>query len=82
MDRRMRVKAKLCQSMMKVAPCLTLASQHSGSVGMAGGTCAASGPVMHRHGRTPYSGGAVSHGGWPAQCQHGDGNRRLRCMTR
>ncbi len=39
MDRRIRVYAKLCQSMMKRAPCLTLASQHMARVGMAGGTC-------------------------------------------
>ena len=40
MDRRIRVYAKLCQSMMKRAPCLMLASQHIARVGMAGGTCA------------------------------------------
>ena len=40
MDSRMRVYAKLCQSMMNSAPCLTLASQHIANVGMAGGTCA------------------------------------------
>ncbi len=39
MDRRIRVYAKLCQSMMNRAPCLTLASQHIARVGMAGGTC-------------------------------------------
>ena len=39
MDRRIKVYAKLCQSIMKRAPCLTLASQHMARVGMAGGTC-------------------------------------------
>ena len=34
-----RVYAKLCQSIMKVALCHQHASQHMGSVGIAGGTC-------------------------------------------
>ncbi len=41
MDSAMSVYAKLCQSMMKAARCQQHASQHSGSVGMAGGTCRA-----------------------------------------
>ena len=38
-DRDIRVCAKLCQSIMKVAPCQRQASQHISRVGMAGGTC-------------------------------------------
>ena len=34
-----RVYAKLCQSIMKVARCHQHASQQMGSVGIAGGTC-------------------------------------------
>ncbi len=49
MDSAMRVYAKLCQSIMKVAPCQAHASQHSGSVGMAGGTCTHTGQQTRQH---------------------------------
>ena len=42
MESAIRVYAKLCQSMTKVALCQQHASQQSGSVGMAGGTCSIS----------------------------------------